>query len=38
MISVELSEGLLDVSVQFFGSCLCKFVDFSVIEKCHTFN
>ena len=37
MISVELSKGFLDVSVQFFGSVFARFVDFSVIEKCHTF-
>ena len=37
MFSVELSEGFLDVSVQFFGSVFTRFVDFSVIKKGHTF-
>ena len=33
MFSVELSEGFLDVSVQFFGSVFARFVDFGVIKK-----
>ena len=37
MFSVKPSEGFLDVSVKFFGSVLARFVDLSVIEKCHTF-
>ena len=37
MFSIELSEGFLDVSVQFFGSVFARFVDFGVIKKGHTF-
>ena len=33
MFSVELSKGFLDVSVEFLGSVLARFVDLSVIEK-----
>ena len=34
---VELSEGFLDISMQFFGSVSSRFVDVSVIKKGHTF-
>ena len=37
MFSVEPSKGFLDVSVEFLGSVLARFVDLSVIEKGHTF-
>ena len=37
MFSVEPSKGCLDVSVEFFGSVLARFVDLSVIEEGHTF-
>ena len=37
MFPVELSKGFLDVSVEFLGSVLARFVDLSVIEKGHTF-
>ena len=37
MFSVEPSKGFLDVSVEFLGSVLARFVDLSVIEKDHTF-
>ena len=32
MFPVELSKGFLDVSVEFFGSVLARFVDLSVID------
>ena len=37
MFPVELSERFLDVSMQFFGCVLARFVDLSVIEKGHAF-
>ena len=36
MFSIKPSEGFLDVSVEFFGSVLARFVDLGVIEKGHT--
>ena len=36
MFSVEPSKGLLDISVEFLGSVLARFVDLSVTEKGHT--
>ena len=37
MFPVELSKGFLDVSMEFFGGVLARFVDLGVIEKGHTF-
>ena len=37
MVSVELSKGFLEVSVQFLGGIPTRFVDLSVIKKGHTF-
>ena len=37
MFPVEFSERFLDIPVQFHGCVLTRFVDFSVIEKCHAF-
>ena len=37
MFSVEPLKGFLDVSVEFLGSVIARFVDLSVIEKGHAF-
>ena len=37
MFPVELSKGFLDISMEFLGSVLARFVDLSIIEKGHTF-
>ena len=37
MFPVEHLKGFLDVSVEFLGSVLARFVDLSVIDKGHTF-
>ena len=37
MLPVELPKGFLDLSVEFLGGVLARFVDLGVIEEGHTF-